>query len=221
MWTDCRPRGGVHRVAPTGSAALIACPGKGPERKSGPFTVGWSVSSMVRPNRCRSSPVGDGHRGRASGDAGRLLHRLVRWGHPPEPGDPVRAAVAREVEHHPRPGMFRWSSSPPAMRPDPERDCPAMGQEGRERDGRDLENTACVAGQSFRRLDAPKVAEGDSTSTVSARSGATRSPPRRRGGPHERAEGFRACPTGASPPRRTLGSVIVAAAISYDRSRAD
>ena len=44
---------------------------------------------------------------------------------------------------------------------------------------------------------------------------------RRRGGPHERAEGLRACPTGASPPRRTLGPVIVAAAISYDRRRAD
>ena len=36
-----------------------------------------------------------------------------------------------------------------------------------------------------------------------------------------RAEGLRACPTGASPPRRTLDSVIVAAAISYDRRRAD
>jgi transposase-like zinc-binding protein len=44
---------------------------------------------------------------------------------------------------------------------------------------------------------------------------------RRRGGPHERAEGLRACPTGASPPRRTLDSVIVAAAISYDRRRAE
>jgi hypothetical protein len=39
---------------------------------------------------------------------------------------------------------------------------------------------------------------------------------RRRGGPHEYAEGLRACPTGAWPPRRTLDSVIVAAAISYD-----
>jgi len=29
------------------------------------------------------------------------------------------------------------------------------------------------------------------------------------------------CPTGASPPRRTLRSVSVAAAISYDRRRAD
>jgi hypothetical protein len=44
---------------------------------------------------------------------------------------------------------------------------------------------------------------------------------RRRGGPHEWAEGLRACPTGGSPPRRTLDSVIVAAAISYDRRRAD
>jgi hypothetical protein len=43
----------------------------------------------------------------------------------------------------------------------------------------------------------------------------------RRGGSHERAEGLRVCPTGASPPRRTLGAVIVAAAISYDRRRAD
>ena len=45
-------------MRPAGSAALMAWPGRGPERKSGPFTVGWSVSSMVRPNRCRSSPVG-------------------------------------------------------------------------------------------------------------------------------------------------------------------
>ena len=40
-------------------------------------------------------------------------------------------------------------------------------------------------------------------------------------GPHECAKGFRACPTGAWPQRRALGSVIVAAAISYDRKRAD
>jgi hypothetical protein len=44
---------------------------------------------------------------------------------------------------------------------------------------------------------------------------------RQRGGPQERAEGLRACPTGASPPRGTLDAVIVAAAISYDRRRAD
>src|SRR5687767_4413086 len=37
----------------------------------------------------------------------------------------------------------------------------------------------------------------------------------------QRAEGLRSSPTGASPPRRTLVPVIVAAAISYDRRRAD
>ena len=40
-------------------------------------------------------------------------------------------------------------------------------------------------------------------------------------GAYECAEGLRTCPTGASPPRSTLDSVIVAAAISYDRKRAD